>query len=237
MIVHLLLALGQAPGPPLVGDTVWLEREIGAPAGSLLRPLTWDPGEDALVLGPPEAVARPGGWVLRYPLAFWRPGTHRVVMPGPLVVLPDGGTDSLPGRTMTVVIGSVLPAGRADTLPPRPAAGLVATTSRSPWPALVLVLLAGGLLAPLHWWWRRRGPAATPASGRGGATVLPSRDQLTAWAAAGELRAAADGWIAWLELAPPAPDRDRLLAGLREARFESEDRATLEALCAEAGSR
>lgn len=232
----LLLAL-QAQAGPLVGDTVWLEREVEAPTGSLIRPLPWEPGEDAQVLGPPEAVARPGGWTLRYPVAFWRTGTHRVVVPGPLLVRPDGSTDSLPGRAMTVLIGSVLPAGRADTIAPRPAAGLVTTATRSPLPALALPLLAALLLAPLHWWWRRRGPAPVARGSTTGPVVLPVPAQLEAWAAQGELRLAADGWIARLESAPASPERDQLLAGLRAARFDAADQGALAALCREAAAR
>lgn len=221
---------------PLVGDTVWVDRDIAAPAGSLLRPLPWEPGDDAALLGAPEAVPRPGGWTLRYPLAFWRPGVHRLTIPGPLVIRPDGATDTIPARVVQVTIGSVLPAGRADTLSPRPAVGLVSVRHRSVQPAVVLLLLAGAILLPLHWWWRRATPWVPRRAGTTPA-VLPGPALLAAWAEAGELRVAAEGWIAWLETAPPAPDRDQLLRALRAARFESGDRETLARLCAEAASR
>ncbi|HUG28823.1 MAG TPA: hypothetical protein VMK53_11080 [Gemmatimonadales bacterium] len=237
MIPTVLLALLQPPALPLIGDTVWVAREIEAPAGSLLRPLPWDPGEDILLLGPPEAAARAGGWTLRYPLVFWRPGTHRLAVPGPLVIRPDGMTDTLGTQTELVVIGSLLPAGRLDTIPPRPAVGLVAAGRRSWLPVMVLTFLAVLVALPLHWWWRRTGPPATRPRPGTRPAVLPPREMLESWAAAGELRAAADGWMAWLEAAPPSTEGDRLLLALREARFESGDRDTLGALCREASRR
>ncbi|MFN2324382.1 MAG: hypothetical protein ABR551_00695 [Gemmatimonadales bacterium] len=182
-------------------------------------------------------MPRAGGWTLRYPLVFWRPGTHRLAVPGPLVIRPDGTTDTLRTQAELVVIGSILPAGRLDTIPPRPAVGLVAAGSRSWQPALVLGLLAVLLVLPLHWWWRRTGPMAARPRPASRPAALPPREMLKAWAAAGELRAAADGWMAWLESAPPSTDGDRLLLALREARFESGDRDTLGALCREASSR
>ncbi len=229
----LLAAVVQAAGAPQVGDTVWIDREIRAEAGSLLRPLPWDPGEGASLLAPPEARVQPGGWLLRYPLAFWRAGTHRLVVPGPLVIRPDGGTDTLPPRTVEVEVASLLPRGRTDTLPPEPAADLLPSGERTPQPILVLLGLAATVLAPLHWWWRRRGPRA-PVAAPARSGVLATPAQLTEWAQAGELRLAADGWIARLEEGPSSPDRTALLTALRQARFETGDRETLARLCAEA---
>lgn len=236
MVLAAFLLLQTPPAGPLVGDTVWVEREIAAPAGSLLRPLPWDPGEAASLLGPPEVIARPGGWLLRYPMAFWRAGDHRLVIPGPLVIQPDGTTDSLPARAAQVMIRTVLPSTRADTLAPREAADLVAAGDRSPQPVLVLLLLAAALMLPVHWWWRRRGRSA-PSVPRSPSAVLTPPDVLRAWADHGELRAAADGWIAHLERGPASADADALLAALREARFDSGDRDRLARLCAEVSAR
>jgi hypothetical protein len=233
MTAAMVVAMLQAAAAPLVGDTVWIERAVNAPAGSLIRPLPWDPGEDVALLGAPQAIARPGGWTLRYPVVLWRPGTHRLTVPGPLVIRPDGTTDSLPRQVVTIVIGSVLPAGRPDTLAPRPAVGLVPAGSRSFQPVLVLAALTFLLLAPLHWWWRRRGPPL-PTAPEGDPALAVTPEQLRAWAAAGEVRAAADGWIAVLEAAPAGPARDDLLARLQDARFGAGETRRLAGLCEEA---
>lgn len=237
MILAAILLLQAPPAGPLVGDTVWIEREITAPAGSLLRPLPWDPGDAASLLGPPEVIARAGGWLLRYPMAFWRAGDHRLVIPGPLVIQPDGTTDSLPARAAQVMIRTVLPSTRADTLAPRDAAGLVGSGEPSPQPVLVLLLLASLVMLPVHWWWRRRGTPAPGARPRLAPVVLAPPALLRTWAEHGELRAAADGWIAHLEQAPSSAETEALLAAFREARFDTGDRDRLARLCAEASAR
>lgn len=233
----LFLVLWQAqPVGPLVGDTVWIDREIRAEAGSLLRPLPWDPGRDVTLLGPPQAIAQPGGWLLRYPVAFWRAGAQRLVVPGPLVIRPNGGTDTLPPRPVEVTIWTLLPAGRLDTLPPQPAAALLPAGERTPQPAAILVVLAAVLAAPLHWWWRRR-RRPLPAVAAARAAVLPAPELLRAWAETGEWRMAADGWIARLEAHAPDAESRELLAALRVARFETSDREALATLCRQAGAR
>ncbi len=232
-----LLLLQASPQLPLVGDTVWVEREVRAPAGSLLRPLPWTPGEVASLLGPPVAEVRPGGWMLRYPLVFWRAGTHRLMVPGPLVIRADGGTDSLPARTTEITIASLLPRAGIDTLPPEPPAELIPAGERTLRPMLLLMLLAVAGLAPLHWMWRRRGVVSPPAAPGPLPVLPPPATLLKEWASRGELRAAADGWIARLEGTPASPERDALVIALRAARFESEDTAELARLCHEASTR
>lgn len=232
----LVLVLLQGPDEPAVGDTVWLDREIRAPAGSLLRPLPWDPGEDAALLGPPEVIARPGGWVLRYPLAFWRAGRHRLVVPGPLVVRADGGLDTLPPRVAEVLIHSLLPATRPDSLPPEPAADLLPVRERTSQPLVILLGAVVVALLPWHWWWRRRGRVGGELDA-GAVHPGPTPADLEAWAEAGEWRAAAEGWIARLEQLPASPDGDALLDRLRAARFEAGGAARLPALCREAARR
>jgi hypothetical protein len=191
----------------------------------------------ASLLGPPEVEVRPGGWLLRYPLVFWRAGTHRLVVPGPLVIRDDGGTDSLPPRAAEITIASLLPRAGIDTLPPEPPADLIPAGERTLRPLLLLMLLVAAGLAPVHWIWRRRGVVSATASPEPIPALPPPATLLTEWAGRGEWRAAADGWIARLEGTPASPERDALVAALRAARFESEDTAELARLCHEAATR
>jgi hypothetical protein len=229
------LLLVQAAGP-LVGDTVWIDRTVTAQAGSLLRPIPWDPGEKASLLGPPVVEVQTNGWILRYPLVFWEAGRHRLVVPGPLVIRQDGRTDSLPARTVEVDIASLVPASQSDTTSPRPAAELLPAGERTLQPVVVLLLLGTMVLVPVHWWWRRRGPpmpriTERPASG------LPGPDLLARWEELGEWRVVADTWIARLEGEARGEEADRLVTALRAARYGSADAAELEALCREAAAR
>lgn len=238
-MVLLLVALLQTPSEgPLVGDTVWIDREVRAPAGSLLRPLPWDPGRVASLLGAPEVEVRTDGWVLRYPVVFWEPGRHRLLVPGPLVIREDGRTDSLPARAVEVEIASLVPlaAAEADTVTPRPPAEILPVGERSIQPVVVLLLLASMVLGPMHWWWRRRGRVA-PAASTAARQVLPSPETLAAWAALGEWRLVADSWIAKLEGHAGEATSARLLEELRAARFGGGDSAVLERLCREAAAR
>jgi len=237
-MVLLLLALLQSPSDrPLVGDTVWIDREVRAPAGSLLRPLPWDPGQVASLLGAPVVEVRTDGWVLRYPLVFWEPGRHRLQVPGPLVIREDGRTDSLPARAVEVEIASLVPsAAGADTVPPRPPAEILPVGERSIQPLVVLLLLASMVLGPLQWWWRRRGRVA-PATPIAARQVLPSPETLATWAGLGEWRLVADSWIARLEAQGGEAASGRLLEELRAARFGGGDATVLEELCREAAAR
>lgn len=238
MTVALFLALVQAPPAlPLVGDTVWIEREVRAPAGSLLRPLPWEPGTMATLLAPPVVEVRTDGWSMRYPVVFWEVGRHQLQVPGPLVIREDGRTDSLPTQSVEVEIGSLVPrtAARADTVPPKPAADLLPASERSLQPVVILGLLAAMILAPLHWWWRRRGPPMQGGSRASRELGLPA-DAITRWSELGEWRLVADTWIARLEAESPGPERQRVLRELRSARYGTGDRATIERLCRDAAA-
>lgn len=236
MNLLLVALLAQAvPAGPLVGDTVWIDREVQAPAGSLLRPIPWDPGPVASLLSAPVVEVRSDGWILRYPLVFWEVGRHRLRVPGPLVIREDGRTDSLPARTVEVEIASLVPRAAADSIAPRPAADLLPASERSLQPLLLLLLLAGVILVPWHWWARRRGrPVAVPVAP--GRDPVPAIELLAGWAAMGEWRLVADGWIARLEGQALDDDGQRVLEELRSARFGTDDSASLEQLCREAAA-
>lgn len=183
----LLLALAQAP-PPQVGDTVWLVRAIAAPAGRLVRVAPWNPEGAVEALGPGILVTRGDSVEVRYPAVAWLPGSHTVEVPGPVLVSPDGTTDSLPGARLTITVASVLPALPGDSLPPpQPEAAPILRPVQTAAPILLLLVLATLLLIPLHAWWRRRGrpvaPVAVPSPTS--PLVLP----LERWRDAGEPRA------------------------------------------------
>lgn len=191
MKLLLLWLLLQQLGSPTVGDTVWLARTVPIHAGDLVRAPQWQPDEPLEVLGSPRVTYWGADSAqVAWPVTAWRPGAHRVSVPGPIVVSAAGREDSLVAATFTVTVASVLPPGRPDsTLAPQPAAAAVTQPYRTPVPLLVLLLGAGALVAPLHWWWRRRGrvtrvvrPPPEPA---------PLQGELEEWVEQGERRAAA----------------------------------------------
>ncbi|HEU5039660.1 MAG TPA: hypothetical protein VFT84_02495 [Gemmatimonadales bacterium] len=225
MRLGLLLALLlQQPGPPTVGDTLWLRYEVPVPAGRSVRAADWIPEDPVELLGPPRVVVRGGSAEIAYPVVVWRAGSQVVRAPGPLLLGPDGGVDSLPARVFTLTISSVLPVERPDTgLRPQPRAEFVARGVRSLWPPVVAVLLAAVLLAPLHWWWRRRG---TPRPHRRSETFGPGAPPFDRWADAGESRAVAAAATGRLravlarraEGAHPALDTETVLAHVADVR-------------------
>jgi len=243
MSVLLALSLIQAP-LPLVGDTVWLVRTIARPEGRVVRVAPWNPEGAVEALGPGILVRRGDSVEVRYPAVGWLPGAHTVEVPGPVLVSPDGATDSLPASTVTVMIGSVLPPVSQDSLPPpQPEAGLILRPIETARPVLILLLLAALLLIPVHLWWRRRGrpleaPVPAPPS-------PPAPPPLEAWIAAGEPRAVLAAAAARVRADPrlrDSPDAAELLRRLDEALFGPGDAAAAlplaeaaEALVAAAG--
>jgi hypothetical protein len=186
-LVPLLLQAAPAPAPT-VGDTVWLVRSVAVPAGRSVRAPDWEPEGAVELLGRPQVVVRGGTAMVRWPAVAWSPGTHSIEVPGPLLVAASGAVDSLPARTETFTVRSVLPPAPPDSqIAPQPPAGFVPRLVRSWLPPAVLVGATLLLLLPLHWWWRRRGrPQAAPA-GAG----PPSAPPLERWARAGERHAVA----------------------------------------------
>ncbi len=175
---------------PTVGDTIWVTRTVDLPPGRTLRPADWQPADPVELLGPPRIRLGDGRVELAYPVAIWRTGPHPLEIPGPLLLAADGRVDSLPGQTVTLDIGSVLPRPATDTtLRPQPAADFVPRPTTTPIPLVLLLLVAVALLVPLHRWWRRRGkPLGRPPGLEPGGTASPPLER---WADAGESRAVA----------------------------------------------
>jgi len=188
-VILLLLALQQPQQPgPSVGDTIWLERAVVVPAGAQVRPAQWKPEGDIALLGRPVLRQEGGRTIVAYPAVAWTPGSHRVTIPGPVIIRADGATDSLPPEDRTVDVVSVLPPGtKPDQLPVQPEAGIVNDRITTLLPLLATLGIATLLFLPVAWWWRRRGPPMriTPPT-------RPERESdWPAWVENGEPRAVA----------------------------------------------
>lgn len=235
MPLLLLLALTQAPLPQ-VGDTVWLVRTIAAPAGRVVRVAPWNPEGAVEALGPGILVRRGDSLDVRYPAVGWLPGSHAVEVPGPVLVSPDGSTDSLPATSITVTIASVLPPLPGDSLPPlQPEAGLVLRPIETALPVLILLLVAILFLIPVHLWWRRRGrPLVAPEVG---AVPPPAHPPVELWAEAGEPRAVLASAAARLReriARHPSAEASALLEQVDDALFGPGDAASALPLAARA---
>ena len=210
---------------PTVGDTIWVTRTVDLPAGRSLRAAEWEVADPIELLGPPRITLRGGSADVSYPLAVWRAGFHTVQVPGPLLLSPDGGVDSLRAEAVTFRVASVLPRAATDTsLRPQPRADFVPRPATTPVPLILLLIVAIALLAPIHWWWRRRGrPARKPAPADMGG---PAKPPLERWADAGESRAVAAAATSRLRAtvaarlpgALPSLDTEAVLAHVAEQR-------------------
>jgi len=212
---------------PTVGDTVWVSRTVPVPAGHTVRAPDWEPSDPIELLGRARVIVSGDSAEVAYPIVVWRPGQHRVELPGPLLLGPAGTVDSLRGEGIRLEVRSVLPSVPRDSaLAPQPRAGIVERGVRSLLPAGLLWLLALAGLLPLHLWWRRRGKpvrAYPPAL-----TADAHEPPLKRWADAGEYRAVANVATARLRtaLAERVPaahaglDTERVLAELAAVRPE-----------------
>lgn len=230
MIALALVLQVQTQGPtqaPSVGDTIWITRTVEIAPRETVHPGTWQPPEPVEVVGPPRVTVRGSTAEIAYPVTVWRAGTHKIEIPGPLLLGPGGKADSLPPYVTTIDIRSVLPNVPADsTIAPQPRAEYVPRLIVSWWPLAVLLALAIILLVPLHWWWRRRGKSVALAP----TVPRPMEPPVEQWAAAGERRTVISLGAARLRAAiGAAPDVARLdedatalLAELDRARFGAE---------------
>jgi hypothetical protein len=224
------------PDRPTVGDTVWLERTVPAPAGWRVRPGRLEPAERLEPLAAPAVLRAPDGWVVRYPVVAWVPGARSVSFPPIWRLGPDGRADSLPGGVAAFEVRSVIP----DSIrQPAPKGGLAPVRSerQRPLPAAIAAVLAAGLLAA-GLWWRRRPPRPPPPS-----LHVPLEPDVpdARWLAAGEPKAVAARTAARVRAAiareipgaSPAQSTAECLAAIERARPNAplrELRAVLEQL-------
>lgn len=187
MMPALLLALLQAANPT-VGDTIWIERRLSLPGGAEVRPAAWPLEGNLALLGRPVLRRDGADVIVAYPLVAWAAGTHRLSVPGPILIRADGRSDTLPAEVRTIVVASVLPEGaEPERTPPQPEAGMVAERITTPLPLLFTLVLATALFAPVAWWWLRRGPPMSTTRPEVAAVEIP----LDEWSDAGEHRAVA----------------------------------------------
>lgn len=191
-MIRLLGLLAQAGPLPTVGDTVWIERSFGDVRGAIVRPQEWDLGNLGAQLGPAIVSYGEAGARVRYPVVLWHPGERSLTMPGPVLVFPDGTSDTLPASVHRVRLASVLPEGQPKrALPPQPPRNPLPLASRSLVPLAVLVVAVGLLIAAIAFRWRRNGKPADRPAPRG---LDPPVATLGRWAELGEYRAALHHW-------------------------------------------
>lgn len=190
-MIAALLLLAQAQSPT-VGDTVWIERVLTGIGRSIVRPQQWDLGAEGAQLGPAIVSYGEGGMTVRYPVVLWYPGDRTLTMPGPVLVYPDGTSDTLAASVHRVQVLSVLPQDRAKSrIPPRPPRNPLALATRSLVPLLLLVAATALIVSVVAYRWRRkRKPVPRPEP----VFAEPQPDLLAQWAAFGEYRAALHHW-------------------------------------------
>jgi len=230
-----LLLLAQA-AIPSIGDTVWVERNVGQVGTAVVRPQPWSLGALGQQLGPATVQLGQDGALVRYALVIWYPGEHVLTMPGPVLVRRDGRSDTLPAGTVRVRLASVLPDdAQRDRLAPRPLSAPLPLEARAWIPLAVLVGLVLAVLTVAALRWRRRGRDRVhhlPEMG-----VTPP-DVLASWARNGEHRAALHEW-AWLLAERLRTSQDleetaalqRLLDEISLHSFSPQSPAALAALC------
>src|SRR5256885_2898333 len=172
-VIAFLLLLLQAPVPgdwraaparPTVGDTIRLERVLETAPGWRVRAGKLEPASAAQAepLGDPVVAQAANGWLVRYTVVAWVPGSLTLDMPPLWKLGPDGTADSLPGGTAKFFVASVIP-DSVRSPAPQPSIGPLRLEPASAIPVLAAVL--GGLAAL---WalvaWRRRAPRAVAAT-------------------------------------------------------------------------
>ncbi len=192
-----------------VGDTIWLAREIPVPAGWRVRPGKLEAREDVEPLGDPDVLKSRSGWVVRYAIAAWTPGTHALELPELWRLGPDGRADSSAGGTASFTVVSVIPDSLRQPSPRGPLAPLRQGRLRPVAPltavGISLALLAAAVAL------RRRPPRPVPPRPQ-----VPVEREVpdVRWIAAGEPKAVATRatWRLRSALARAAPKAHLALA-------------------------
>ena len=133
------------PANPTVGDTIWLVHALTVAAGWQVRAGKLEPTEDVEPLTEPSVRRVAGAWVVRYALAAWKPGAHRLTLPPIWRLGPDGGADSTAGGVASFSVASVIPDSLKDPTPQGALAPLRAV-HRNALPPLAAAGIAAALL-------------------------------------------------------------------------------------------
>jgi hypothetical protein len=169
-----------------VGDTIWLQRVLAAPSGWRVRAGKLEVTGPVEPLGAPAVRRTEAGWLVRYAVVAWAPGSRSVALPPLWRLGPDGRADSLPGGTAAFTVRSVVP----DTIPrpePKGAMAPVRSERRDPLAPLAALLAAAlTLVAALRR--RRRPPRDIPTPPQ---VPLEGEVPDARWLAAGEPKAVA----------------------------------------------
>jgi len=174
------------PAAPSVGDTIWVERSVSVPAGWQVRAGKLEPGEDVEPLADPAVLRTTGGWLVRYAVAAWKPGPHKLSPPPIWLLAPDGRADSSAAGSASFRVRSVIPDSLREPSPQGMLAPLRAA-HETPVPPLVTASVAVGLLIAGIAQRRRRPRVLEPAPQVPLAREVPD----TRWLAAGEPKAVA----------------------------------------------
>ena len=191
------------PATPTVGDTIWLVRALTVPAGWQVRAGKLEPTEDVEPLAEPSVRRVAGTWVVRYAVAAWKPGVHRLALPPIWRLGPDGGADSTAGGIATFSVASVIPDSLKDPTPQGALAPLRAVHHNAVPPLVAAGIATALLIAGVAM--RRRAPRTLAPR----AQVPVEREVPDArWLAAGEPKAvvARAMWRLRTALAKTVPD-------------------------------
>jgi len=174
------------PPRPSVGDTVWLERVVAAPAGWRVRPGRLPTGENYEPLSDPLVVRHASGWLVRYAVVIWSPGTVSLAPPPVWRLGPGGEADSTAGGAVAIAVRSVIPDTLTNPNFQPPLSPLWPEVRRPVAPAIATVVLVVTLLGGIAF--RRRPPRKMPAPAT---PKVPESVGDERWISSGEPRAVA----------------------------------------------
>ncbi len=190
-LCHLLLlaqvgAWAVRPSSPTVGDTVRIARTWQLEPGAQLRVGEFPPENALELLALPATEVTDRAVRVRYVVALFEPGSHRVALPDIEILSATGPSRFVPGDTISVMLRPVLPA--SDTaLSPQLSLAPMARRVRRIEPLLILTLSVGVIGVAWGALRLKRHAGEHPLQKPFEKPEVP----VSAWARAGEARAVA----------------------------------------------